>query len=49
MFHLCYIFEFIIDCFNNGSFPEKQSVRNGHQCTFHIVLQLGYKLYSINE
>lgn len=49
MFHLCYIFEFVIDSFNNGPFPEKQFVRNGYQCTFHIALQLGYKLYSINE
>ncbi len=49
MFHLCYIFEFVIDSFNNGPFPEKQFVRNGHQGTFHIALQLGYKLYSINE
>lgn len=30
MFHLCYIFEFVIDCFNNGSYHDKHDFRLGH-------------------
>lgn len=30
MFHLCYIFEFVIDCFNNGPFHDKHDFRLGH-------------------
>lgn len=30
MFHLCYIFEFVIDSFNNGPFPDKHDFRLGH-------------------
>ena len=28
MLHLCDVFEFIIDSFYNGSFPEKEFVRD---------------------
>ena len=48
MLHLYYIFEFVIDGFDNGSFSEKQPVRDGHQRSFYIAFQLGYKLYSVN-
>lgn len=40
MFHLCYIFEFIIDSFDNGSFPEKQLVETDINAPFMLLFNL---------
>lgn len=49
MLHLCYVFEFIIDRFDNGPFPEELFVKKRYQLSFHISFQLGYKLYFVYE
>ena len=47
--HLRDVLQFVIDSLYDGPLPEQQSVRNAHQCAFHIVLQFRDELYAIDE
>lgn len=40
---------FVIDRFNQGSFSKQNLVGNTHQEIFHVVLDLGGKLYVVKE
>ena len=49
MLHLCNVLQFVIDCLDDCPFPEQDSIRYGHQCSLHVVFQLGDKLYSVHK
>lgn len=49
MFYLGDVFEFVVDCLDNGSFSQKYSVIHRSNAAFHVVFQLGYHLDSVNE
>ena len=43
------VFQFIVDCLDNGSLPQQDSVVHRPQAAFHIVFQFGNQLYPVNE
>ena len=49
MLNLSDILQFIIDGFNDGTFPCQQPVRHAHDGSLHVALQLRYQLDSVNE
>jgi hypothetical protein len=49
MFYLSDVLQFVIQRFYDGSFPKQQPIRDSHQRTFHVILQLGNELYAIHE
>ena len=49
MFHLRYIFEFVIHGFNYSPLSEKKLVGDTHQRPFHVAFQFCDKLYAIDK
>ena len=49
MFHLTDVFEFIVDRFYNGPFPQHDFIVQGHQAVFHVVADSGYQMYAPGE
>ncbi len=49
MLNLGDIFQLVIDGLNNGSLTQHQLIEDIHQLVFHVLANLGYKLYIIIE
>lgn len=49
MFNLCYVLQFVIDCFYQGAFSEKQTGKDRHQSLFHIAFEFGNELYAVHK
>ncbi len=49
MLYLRNVLQFVIDRFNQSPFSEQNLVGYAHQGILHIVLDLGDKLYAIEE
>ncbi len=49
VFHLSNVLQLIVDGFDYSTLSKKHLVRNAHYCPFHVALELGYQLDSINE
>jgi hypothetical protein len=47
MFNFADIFQFVVNCFNNRSFPEKYFISHCHQAVFHIVFDTGNQVQTI--
>ena len=49
MLNLSNVLQLVIHCLYYSPLPEKQFVGYGHQCSLHVALQFGYKLYAIHK
>ena len=49
VFYLRNVLQFVIDCFEQGSFSEQNLVGNTHQWILHIVFNSSDKLYAIKK
>lgn len=49
MLNLCDVLKFIIDGLDNVPFTQQNPVIHRSETAVHVVFQLGYQLYAINE
>ena len=47
--NLCDVFQLIVDCLDNGSLPQQDSVVHWPKTAFHIVFEFCDQLYPVNE
>ena len=49
MFNLAYVFQLVVDCLDDGAFPEQYFVIEVHQRVLHVPLEFGDQVYVIDE
>jgi hypothetical protein len=49
MFNFADIFQFVVNCFYNRMFYEKDFISHGHRTIFHITFDAGNRMQSIFE
>ena len=49
MFNLCNVLQFVINSFNQSSFPKQYLISDTHQGVLHIILDLSNRLYTIKK
>ena len=49
MFYFTNIFQFVVNCFNNRTFSQKDFISYCHQAVFHIAFHTGNQMQSVFE
>jgi len=49
MLNLSYVLELIVEGLDNAPFTQQNPIIHWSESAFHIVFQLGYQLYAVNE
>lgn len=49
MLNLTYIFQFIVDCFNQSPFSQQDFIGDVHGCVFHIITDFSDQMNTTDE